>query len=70
MSFIIGLILACIIAGIVVGIQWSELKSVAAQNRADSYVQKNSLNLRIKDDKFLYTKTEKKERPKQTSSQS
>ncbi|MBR2086341.1 MAG: hypothetical protein IJ906_04255 [Oscillospiraceae bacterium] len=70
MSFIIGLILACIIAGIVVGIQWSELKSVAAQNRADSYVQKNSLNLRTKDDKFLYTKTEKKERPKQTPSQS
>lgn len=70
MSFIIGLILACIIAGIVVGIQWADLKSVAFQSRADDYVQKNSLKLSDKKDHFLYTKTDKKERPKQTPSQS
>ena len=65
---IVWIILACIISGIVVGIQWSELKSVASQQRADSYVQKNSLKLETKTDTFLYSKTEKKERPKQTQS--
>ena len=65
---IVWIILACIISGIVVGIQWSELKSVASQQRADSYVQKNSLKLETKTDTFLYSKTEKRERPKETQS--
>ena len=67
MSFIIGLILGCIIAGIVVGIQWSSLISVTAQNQADNYVRKDSLKLQINTDTFLYTKTDKKEKPKQQS---
>ncbi len=65
---IVWIILACIISGIVVGIQWSELKSVSSQYTANDYVQKDSLHLTENKDKFLYTKTEKKERPKQTES--
>jgi hypothetical protein len=68
MSIIIGIILGCIIAGIVVGAEWSALKSVASQYTANEYVQKNSMKLDTKTDTFLYTKTDKKERPKQTQS--
>ena len=64
---IVWIIISCIIAGIVVGIQWSDLKSVASQSRADSYVKTNSLKLSTRKDKFLYSKTDKKERPKQNT---
>lgn len=67
MTFIISLILGCTIAGIVVGSQWAALKSVAFQSRADAYVQKDSVQLRVRKDDFLYTKTEKSPRPKQNS---
>ena len=64
-TILIALVIALIIAGIAVGIMWSGMKSVIAQQRADDYVQKNSLKLDVNKDTFLYTKTEKKERPKQ-----
>ncbi len=63
-TILIALVIALIVAGIAVGIMWSGMKSVIAQQRADDYVQKNSLNLDGNKDTFLYTKTEKKERPK------
>ena len=64
-TILIALVIALIIAGIAVGIMWSSMKSVAAQQRADDYVQQNSLHLDINKDTFLCTKTERKERPKQ-----
>ena len=64
-TILIALVIALIVAGIAVGIMWSGMKSVIAQQRADDYVQKNSLKLDVNKDTFLYTKTEKKERPKQ-----
>ncbi len=64
-TILIALVIALIIAGIAVGIMWSGMKSVIAQQRADDYVQKDSLKLDVNKDTFLYTKTEKKERPKQ-----
>ena len=64
-TIIISLIIACIIAGIAVGAMWSSLKSVIAQTRADAYVRKDSFKLDTNTDTFLYTRTEKKEKPKQ-----
>lgn len=64
-TIIISLIIACIIAGIAAGAMWSSLKSVIAQTRADEYVRKDSFKLDTNTDTFLYTRTEKKEKPKQ-----
>ena len=62
---LIALVIALIISGIAVGSMWSALISVAQQARADEYVKKESLQLNVNRDTFLYTKTEKKPRPKQ-----
>lgn len=64
-TILIALVIALIIAGIVVGSMWSSLKSVIAQQRADDYVRQDSLKLDTNKDTFLYTKTEKREKPKQ-----
>ena len=64
-TIIIALVIALIISGIAVGSMWSALISVAKQARADEYVKKDSLKLNVNRDTFLYTKTEKKPRPKQ-----
>lgn len=68
MSFIIGLVLALIIAGIVVGAMWSSLISIVKEDRADAYVKKDSVKFDVEKDNFLYSKTEKKERPKENKS--
>lgn len=62
---LIALVIALIISGIAVGSMWSALISVAKQARADEYVKKDSLKLNVNRDTFLYTKTEKTQRPKQ-----
>lgn len=68
MSIMIGIILALIVAGIVVGIMWSSLISVTKEDRADAYVRKDSVKFDVEKDNFLYSKTEKKERPKENQS--
>ncbi|MCR5718102.1 MAG: hypothetical protein K6F80_03580 [Oscillospiraceae bacterium] len=64
MYIFIGIVLGCIVAGIIVGVQWSKLISVSAENKADHYVRKDSMQLLKHTDNFLYSKTEKRERPK------
>ena len=63
-TILIALVIALVIAGISVGVMWSSMKSVIAQERADEYVQKDSLHLEVNRDTFLYTKTERREHPK------
>lgn len=67
MFIVVSLILALIVAGIAVGIMWSGMKSVAAQQRADDYLKKDSLKLSVNKDTFLYTRTEKTPKPQQNS---
>lgn len=59
----VGVIFAFIITGIMKG----KLKSVRFQPAAASYVRKDSLNIRVSKDLFLYTKVDRRARPKNTS---
>lgn len=67
-TILIALVLALIVAGIAVGIMWSSLISVTKEDRADAYVKKDSVKFDVEKDNFLYSKTEKKERPKENQS--
>ncbi len=61
LAILIGLFVAFIITS-----GWkSQLKSVYRQHGAADYKKDNSFKLSVKKDTFLYTKIEKREKPKQ-----
>lgn len=60
----IGVLFALIITGIMKG----QLKSVRYQPAASSYVRKDSLNLRVSRDLYLYSRVERRAKPKDTGS--
>ena len=64
-TMIIGGIVALIIALIYVSILKGQLKQAAHQSAAADYIKKGSFDLRVKQDHFLYTTTQKRkiERP-------
>ena len=59
----------CIIIGVVIGlitvlVMKSQLKSVYKQDGAQAYVTANSLELRVRTDRFLYENTTRTPKPK------
>lgn len=60
----IGLVLALIIVGVMIG----KLKTVRAQATADSYVKQGSLSMKESRDRFLYHTVTKTAKPKENSS--
>lgn len=67
----LSLIIGFLIALIVVGNMKGKLKTVRAQNKADGYVKKDSMNLTDSRDLFLYrTLTRTKKANEQKSSES
>lgn len=63
-SFVIGIVLAFIITGIMA----AQLKSVRKQAAADRYVKKDSMHVTQSSDLFLYKHTERHAKPKESSS--
>ncbi len=59
-NVLITAIAALVVGGIVLGILWSQLKSVAKQNAAAAYVKKDSFHLTYQKDVYLYKKTDKR----------
>ncbi len=67
-SIVISLIVGFVIAFLVMNTMKNELKTVRAQVAANNYVKKNSLNVTVKRDLFLYSTMRRTPRPKNTSS--
>jgi uncharacterized protein len=67
---IISLGIGVVFALIITGIMKSKLKSVRFQPAASSYVRKDSLNITISRDIFLYSKLDRRAKPKSSSSDS
>ena len=67
---IISLVIGVVFALIITGIMKSKLKSVRFQPAASSYVRKDSLNITISRDIFLYSKLDRRAKPKSSSSDS
>lgn len=63
-SFGVGIVLALIITGIMA----AQLKSVRKQAAADKYVKKDSMKVTESRDIFLYKHTERRAKPKESSS--
>lgn len=63
-TFGVGFIIALIATGIMKG----KLKTVRGQSSADSYVEKDSLQLTKENDLFLYRNVSRRERPRDTGS--
>ena len=66
------LLILAVATGILVGligtgVLESELKSVEAKTQANSYVTAGSLNIEARNDIFLYSTEEKKEKPKKNT---
>ncbi len=66
--FIVCLGIGVVFALIITGIMKGKLKSVRYQPAAASYVKKDSLNITVSRDLFLYTKLDRRARPKNDSS--
>lgn len=65
---LIALGVGIVIALIVTGIMRAQLKSVRFQPAAESYIKKNSFNVSVSRDLFLYSKVDRRAKPKNTSS--
>ena len=63
-SFGIGIVLALIITGIMAG----QLKSVRMQQAADNYIKRDSMKVTQSSDLFLYKHTDRRAKPKESSS--
>lgn len=70
MNLLISLVIAFVIALIVTGVMRSKLKTVSSQSGADSYVKKDSMKLKKKNDLFLYRNVNRRKKPKNESSSS
>lgn len=64
----ISILIGVIIAGIIVAIMYSQLKSVRSQPTANSYVKKNSMVITNRSDLFLYRTVTKHAKPKENVS--
>ncbi len=64
----LALVIGLVTALIVTGVMKSQLKSVAPQPDASSYVRQGSMRLTNQHDRFLYRDVHRTERPKETSS--
>ena len=64
----LALVIGLVTALIVTGVMKSQLKSVAPQRDATSYVRQGSMKLTNQRDLFLYRDVHRTERPKETSS--
>lgn len=65
---LISLGIGIVIAFIITSIMKAQLKSVRFQPAADSYIRKNSLNIRQSRNLYLYSSITKRAKPKNTSS--
>ena len=61
-DMMIALIAALVVGGIVLGILWSQLKSVHKEDSATNYVKPESFQLEFQQDRYLYKKTERTKR--------
>ena len=66
---LIGILVAIIISAIRVSSLKAAMNTVHAKTTARAYVSKESVKLGRREDNFLYSKTEKREKPKQQSNQ-
>ena len=64
----LALVIGLVTALIVTGVMKSQLKSVAPQPDASSYVRQGSMRLTNQRDRFLYRNVHRTERPKESSS--
>lgn len=65
---LISLGIGVVFAFIITGIMKSKLKSVRFQPAASSYVRRDSVNMRISRDLFLYSRIDRRAKPKNTGS--
>ena len=68
MYLFLALGIGLVLAWVVVGVMKSQLRSVAFQENAASYVREGSMKLTNQRDLFLYRDVHRTERPKETSS--
>lgn len=64
------LLIAFVIAFIATAVMKGQLKSVYSRSESDDYVKNGSLNLTKKNDLFLYRHVERREKPKENTSDS
>jgi len=69
-NLLIALVIGLVAALIVTGSMKSKLNTVRKKSKADDYVVGGSMRLTASRDLFLYTKVEKRERPKESSGSS
>lgn len=62
---IVGILISGVVGGIRVGTLASAMNTVHQKTTASAYMDKNSVVLGRREDNFLYSKTEKREKPKQ-----
>ncbi len=67
MMIIIAVVAGLLVGLIGTGVLKGELRSVAAKTQANSYVTPGSLNVTGKNEIFLYSKEEKREKPRQNT---
>jgi len=67
---IVSLVIGVIFALIITGIMKSKLKSVRYQPEATSYVKHGSFNIKFSRDLFLYSKIDRRRKPKDSSGSS
>ncbi len=68
MYLFLALGIGLVLAGVIVSVMKSQLRSVAFQENAASYVREGSMNLTNQRDLFLYRDVQRTERPKETDS--
>ncbi len=66
------MIIIAVVAGLLIGLIGTgvlkgELRSVASKTQANSYMVQGSLNISGRNEIFLYSKEEKREKPRQTA---
>jgi len=64
---IVSLIVGVIFALIITGVMKSQLKSVRFQPAATNYLRNNSFNLKVSRDLFLYSRIDRRPKPKSSS---
>jgi uncharacterized protein len=69
-NILISLVVGAIAAAIVMFILYKQMKNVAQKAAADDYVKKDSLNVTESRDRYLYTHTSRKARPKSSGGSS
>ena len=62
---IVGILISGVIGGVRVGTLVSAMNTVHQKTTASAYMDKKSVVLGRREDNFLYSKTEKREKPKQ-----